>query len=102
MKQKFVNLAKKVIDEKTNFNERVIFEDQLIEMAYQIAQEYELKPDEFDKLMSDKRSINGMLKPVGDMKQWFKNALEEKSKAKESIEKIGDILEIVETYTARF
>lgn len=109
MKEKYVELAKKILDEKINKIERVDLEDQLIEMAYQIAAGYDLKPEDFDTLMSDKRAKVGLLKPVGDLRAWMKNKLEEESKeflaAKEKtkiLEELGDVLEIVETYTARF
>jgi len=102
MKQKYVDLAKKIIGDNINVGVRIELEDQLIEMAYQIAASYDLKPEEFDKLMSEKRGKNGMLKPTGDLKMWFRQQLELKSKEKDSIENVGDILEIVETYTARF
>ena len=102
MKQKFVELAKKIIGENINLGVRNELEDELIGLAYQIVSGYDIKPEDFDKLMSDKRAKNGMLKPVGDMKVWFRHELEEKSKEKDSVENIGDILEIVETYTARF
>ncbi|MFA7301547.1 MAG: hypothetical protein WC069_04510 [Candidatus Shapirobacteria bacterium] len=102
MKQKYIELAKKVLDEKTERIERAALEDQLIEMAYQIANGYDIKPEDFDDLMREKRLKNGMLKPVGDIKAWFRQQFDEKSKEKDSIENVGDILEIVETYTARF
>jgi predicted house-cleaning noncanonical NTP pyrophosphatase (MazG superfamily) len=102
MKQKYIELAQKILEGNVSISERVILEDQLIEMVYQIALSYDLKPEEFDVLMSEKRTKNGLLKPVGDIKAWFRNKLIEESKKTESVEKIGDILEIVETYTARF
>jgi len=109
MKQKYVDLAKKIIDEKTNIVERVELEDKLIELAYEIAKSLETSPEDFDKLMRDKRVKNGMLKPVGDLKMWLRNKLEEESKEflvavkkDDVLEDLGDVLEIVETYTARF
>lgn len=102
MKQKFVELAKKIIGENINVGVRNELEDELIGIAYQIAQGYDIKPEDFDELMREKRLKNGMLKPIGDMKAWFRQQLDEKSKEKDSVENIGDILEIVETYTARF
>ena len=102
MKQKFMDLAKKIIGENINVGVRNELEDELIGIAYQMAASYDLKPEDFDKLMNDKRFKNGMLKPVGDIKTWFRQQLDLKSKEKDSVENIGDILEIVETYTARF
>lgn len=109
MKQEYVELAKKIINGGIPVAERMVLEDQLIEMAYQMANGYELKPEDFDDLMREKRVKNGMLKPVGDLKTWFKNKLEEEIKEfsnatrkEEIVENLGDILEVIETYTARF
>lgn len=109
MKQEYVALAKKIIEGSLPTVERVALEDQLIEMAYQMTNGYDLKPEDFDDLIREKRVKNGMLKPTGDLKLWFKNKLEEEikeflaaTKKENIVEKLGDILEVVETYTARF
>ena len=102
MKQKYTELAKKIIGENINVGVRNELEDELIGLAYQIVSGYDIKPEDFDELMREKRVKNGMLKPTGDLKMWFRQQLDEKIKEKDSVENIGDILEIVETYTARF
>jgi predicted house-cleaning noncanonical NTP pyrophosphatase (MazG superfamily) len=59
MKQKYVDLAKKILSEGVKIEERTAMEDELVELAYQIAGGFELTPEDFDKTMSDKREKNG-------------------------------------------
>ena len=109
MKQKYLDLAKKIVDEKTVFSERAALEDELVEMAYKITNEFEITPEEIETARDVKRAKNGLLNSEGDFKKWLRDELEKESKKllkstskSEVAESVGDILEIVETYTARF
>lgn len=73
-------MAKKIVDEKISITERMELEDKLIELVYEIAKSLETSPEDFDILMSKKIAKSGILKPIGDIKIWFRNKLEEESK----------------------
>lgn len=101
-KLKYIELAKKIlqsrIDNDKTLGERMALEDQLVELGYQIASEFELTPEEFDNLRDIKRAKAGILKSLEEESKSLMKA----TKKDELMEKLGDILEVVETYTARF
>jgi len=97
MKQKYVDLAKRIVDEKTVFSERAVLEDELVEMAYKIATELEVSPEDFDKVMSDKRDKNGgfsmgylyseKVLPIGDKSESHKINRDDKRDIKDGVYK---------------
>jgi predicted house-cleaning noncanonical NTP pyrophosphatase (MazG superfamily) len=107
--QKYVELARKIVDEKTRLDERAELEDQLVEMAYMIANKFEITAEELETIRDSKRDKNGGLKIEGEPKVWLRKKLEEEiktffnaSEREKVIEGLGDVLEVVENYTARF
>lgn len=98
-KQKYVEMAEKILSGTLKPEERILMEDELVELAYKIANELEITPEELEVARDDRREKevglgNKQIKEVGSV---FMKA----NKKAEVVEGLGDILEIVETYTAR-
>ena len=98
-----------IVSDKIFGEERTQKEDELVGLAYEMVNVDEVTPEEFETARDDKRLKKGLLMGEGDLKTWLRKTLEEnlpklqkaENKA-EMVEILGDILEIVETYTARF
>ena len=90
MKQEYIELAKKILEGK------IELEDQLVEMAYQIAAGLEVTPEELETARDEKRAKNLALGNLNDVGSKLMKA----TKKTDVVEYLGDILEIVETYTA--
>lgn len=97
MKPKLIELAKKILEGKISRTEREALEDQLVEAAYQIVKELEVTPEELETARDDKRAKN---LPLSNLKE-IESKLMKESDKKKVVENVGDVLEIVETYTAK-
>ena len=100
-KQNYVEIAKKIVTGNLGIDERDSLEDNLVELAYQIAGEYEYNPEEFDELCSNNRLKNGALVKDNTLTEKLNKKIKDFLDAAEKdkvVEDLGDILEIVETY----
>ena len=98
MKQKYIDLAKTIIEGKIPPAEREKLEDELVEMAYQIASGLEVSPEELETARDERRSKNVVQGSIGEAGTKLLRA----TKKTEIVEHLGEVLEIVETYTAKY
>jgi hypothetical protein len=92
MKQDCLELAKEILKGKKEL------EDKLVETIYQLMNELEVTPEEFETARDAKRAKNHILSSIEDVGKKLMKA----TKKDEIVENLGDVLEIVETYTARY